>query len=71
MSLWHTSSGSRAELEQGKDLLWLADRQQDRRENLYVDEFHDTAASTNGIAVLIAGFMQANGYFAAADPPRN
>ena len=48
----------RAELERSGDFLWLADMQQDKRENLYVDECHYTAAFTKEIAARICGFLK-------------
>jgi hypothetical protein len=46
--------------EQGKlgpDVLWLADLQQDKHENLYVDPVHYTAAFSKDIAAEICGFL--------------
>jgi hypothetical protein len=62
---------ARVQLEQGNDFLWLADLQQSRSENLYVDEYHYTAAFTRDIAARIAAFLQANGYLAAAAAAHN
>ena len=42
----------------GSDVLWLADMQQDKRENLYVDSVHYTAAFSKEIAGKICEFMQ-------------
>ena len=42
----------------GPDVLWLADMQQDKRENLYVDSVHYNAAFSKEIADRIGDFMQ-------------
>jgi len=52
----------RADLEQGKNFLWLADMQEGRRENLYVDEYHYTAAFMKEIAARICGFLREKGF---------
>jgi len=44
---------SRAQGRLGPDFLWLADMQQDKRENLYVDSVHYTAAFSKEIAAHI------------------
>jgi hypothetical protein len=47
--------------EQGKlgpDVLWLADIQQDKRENLYVDNVHYNAAFSKEIAAQIYSFLR-------------
>jgi hypothetical protein len=49
---------SRTELEAQNDFLWLADIQENVRENLYVDEFHYTPPFMKEIAVHICGFLQ-------------
>ena len=41
----------------GKDVLWLADMQENKRENLYVDSVHYTAAFSKEIAGRICQFM--------------
>ena len=43
----------------GSDVLWLADIQENKRENLYVDSVHYTAAFSKEIAGRICGFMGA------------
>ena len=53
---------SRAALEQGNNFLWLADIQEERRENLYVDEIHYTAAFNKDIAARICGFLREKGF---------
>jgi len=57
---------SRAALEQGNNFLWLADIQEERRENLYVDEVHYTAAFSKDIAAYICAFLGEKGYLADA-----
>lgn len=50
--------------EQGKlgpDLLWLADMQQDRHENLYVDKWHYNAAFSREIAARICEVLSNGG----------
>jgi hypothetical protein len=42
----------------GPDVLWLADMQQDKRENLYVDSVHYTAAFSKEIAGRICEFLR-------------
>jgi hypothetical protein len=42
----------------GPDVLWLADMQQDKRENLYVDSVHYNAMFSKEIADRIGEFMQ-------------
>ena len=56
----------RLELERGGNFLWLADMQEDKHENLYVDEVHYTASFTKEIAGRICGFLQQKGF--VADP---
>jgi len=51
----------RSALERQKNFLWLADAQSDKSENLYVDEFHYTAAFAAEIANRISAFMQVSG----------
>lgn len=48
----------RAEGKLGADVLWLADLQQDKRENLYVDTAHYTGAFSKEIAAQICGFLR-------------
>jgi hypothetical protein len=48
----------RAQDKLGSDVLWLADLQQDRQENLYVDAVHYTAAFSKEIAEKIGSAMQ-------------
>ncbi|HKD85637.1 MAG TPA: SGNH/GDSL hydrolase family protein [Terriglobales bacterium] len=48
----------RAEGKLGTDVLWLADMQQDKQENLYVDTAHYTAAFSREIAAQICGFLR-------------
>jgi hypothetical protein len=50
--------------ELGPDVLWLADVQQARRENLYIDGFHYTAAFTDELAGRIAVEILAEGLLA-------
>jgi hypothetical protein len=47
----------RAQGQLGPDVLWLADLQQDKQENLYVDPVHYTAAFSKEIAGEICGFL--------------
>ncbi len=42
----------------GTDVLWLADMQENARENLYVDSVHYTAAFSKEIAGRICEFIQ-------------
>jgi hypothetical protein len=44
----------------GPDFLWLADMQQDRHENLYVDRWHYTAAFSKEIAARICNSLREN-----------
>ncbi len=55
---------SRHELERGDNFLWLADMQEDKRENLYVDEVHYTASFTKEIAARICDFLLQGGFMA-------
>src|SRR5271157_130112 len=48
----------RAQGKLGRDMLWLADMQQDKRENLYVDNFHYTAPFSEEIATRICRFLE-------------
>lgn len=48
----------RVEGKLGADVLWLADMQQDKRENLYVDTAHYTAVFSKEIAARICGFLR-------------
>ena len=47
----------RAQGKLGPNVLWLADTQQDRHENLYVDNFHYNANFSKEIATQICGFL--------------
>jgi|SRR5271157_1247054 len=47
----------RAQGKLGDNVLWLADMQQNKHENLYVDSFHYTAAFSKEIAAQICGFL--------------
>jgi len=47
----------RARAPDDPDLLWLADMQEERRENLYVDQVHFTAAFSREIAKRIAAAL--------------
>jgi hypothetical protein len=47
----------RAQGKLGPDVLWLADIQQDKRQNLYVDAIHYNAAFSKEIAGQICGFL--------------
>jgi lysophospholipase L1-like esterase len=49
----------RPELEQEGNFLWLADEQEGRKENLYVDGFHYSAAFSQILADRIARFVEA------------
>src|SRR5262249_44411816 len=53
---WLDRHGTASEVE--PNLLWLADIQRVRRENLYVDAGHYTAAFAKEIAILIAADMR-------------
>lgn len=55
---------SRAALDAGNDFLWLADMQDDERENLYVDETHYTARFMREIAADICQALREHGYVA-------
>jgi len=48
----------RAQGKLGADVLWLADMQQNKQENLYVDTAHYTAAFSKEIAAQICGFLR-------------
>ena len=48
----------RAQGKLGNDVLWLADMQHDKHENLYVDSVHYTAAFSKEIAGRICEFMR-------------
>jgi hypothetical protein len=48
----------RPELERSGNFLWLADEQEGRRENLYVDGFHYTAAFSHDLGERIARFVE-------------
>ncbi len=48
----------RPELERGGNFLWLADEQEGRNENLYVDGFHYTAAFSHDLGDRIARFVE-------------
>lgn len=50
-------------------VLWLADIQADRRENLYVDELHYSAVLTDEIASRIARELLERGWLAPRTPP--
>ena len=47
--------------ELGSNVLWLADLQQDKRENLYVDALHYNAAFSKEIAAQIYDFLRRHG----------
>ena len=47
----------RAQGKLGPNVLWLADMQQDKQENLYVDGLHYTAAFSKEIAGQICGAL--------------
>ncbi|MEQ1573337.1 MAG: hypothetical protein ABL993_03745 [Vicinamibacterales bacterium] len=53
-------SAHRAELEAQGNFLWLADMQEDVRENLYVDRVHYTAKASGEIARRILQFLNAS-----------
>jgi hypothetical protein len=48
----------RAQGKLGPNVLWLADMQQDRRENFYVDGIHYNAAFSKEIAARICSFLR-------------
>ena len=48
----------RAQGKLGSDVLWLADLQQDKHENLYVDNIHYTAAFSKEIAAQIYSYLR-------------
>ena len=48
----------RAQGKLGSNVLWLADIQQDKRENLYVDNIHYTAAFSKEIAAQIYSYLR-------------
>jgi hypothetical protein len=50
--------------ELGPDFLWLADTQEGKRENLYIDGFHYTAAFTDELAGALADALVARGFLA-------
>ncbi len=54
--------GLRGELERNRNFLWLADMQEGRGENLYVDEVHYTAAFSRDIAQRICEFLDRQGF---------
>jgi len=47
----------RAQGRLGPDVLWLADMQQDKHENLYVDRVHYNARFSREIAAQVCGFL--------------
>ena len=47
---------SRAQGKLGPTVLWLADMQQEKRENLYVDQIHYNAVLSKEIAAQICGY---------------
>ena len=51
----------RAQGKLGYDVLWLADMQQDKHENLYVDSIHYNATFSKEIAAQIYGFLRQSG----------
>ncbi len=58
--------------EQGKlgpDFLWLADLQQGKRENLYVDNIHYNAAFSKEIAAQIYSYLRARGWLESPAQP--
>ncbi|MGH9175882.1 MAG: hypothetical protein ACRD1H_16070, partial [Vicinamibacterales bacterium] len=48
----------RPELERQQNFLWLADIQENKRENLYVDRIHYSAAFSREIAAHILAFLK-------------
>jgi hypothetical protein len=58
----------RLELESGGNVLWLADVQDGRRENFYVDEVHYTSAFNREIAERIAAFLEARSLLPCGAP---
>jgi hypothetical protein len=52
----------RAQGKLGPNVLWLADMQQDKRENLYVDAVHYNAPFSRAIAAQICGFLEQPGH---------
>jgi len=50
----------RAQGQLGPNVLWLADIQLDKRENLYIDALHYTAAFSREIAGYICDFYLKN-----------
>ena len=55
---------SSPQLGQGNNFLWLADIQEERWGNLYVDQYHHTAAFIKGIAPRICTSLQEKGFLA-------
>ncbi len=53
----------RAQGKLGSNVLWLADMQQDKHENLYVDSIHYNAAFSKEIAAQIYNYLRQNGLF--------
>ncbi len=47
----------RAQGKLGPNVLWLADMQQEKRENLYVDQIHYNAVFSKEIAAQMCGFL--------------
>lgn len=60
-------SGMRKDLERSGNLLWLADMQSGRAENLYVDALHYTACFSKEIASQIGAFIE-QGEFGLCSP---
>jgi hypothetical protein len=53
----------------GPDFLWLADLQQDKRENLYVDNIHYNAPFSKEIAAQIYSYLRARGWLQSPAEP--
>jgi len=61
----------RAQGKLGSNALWLADMQQDKRENLYVDSIHYNAAFSKEIAAQVYAFLrQSPPQGTAGSPPQ-
>jgi len=61
----------RAEGKLGADVLWLADMQQDKQENLYVDTAHYSATFSKEIAAQICGFLREHPGTAGVPKPKS
>jgi lysophospholipase L1-like esterase len=71
LTLYQRMSERRHDPEVSQNLLWLADIQPDRKENLYVDQVHYTAAFSRDIASLIAADLRGRNWVACVPSAAN